>query len=126
MQNKQENYLSKNLMLKTQNTHKVKPLMLNVQKLLPNLPPLFNTTHFKWGENESSPKVKEDCTNRPHLIDIQFNNKYWQVFEGKRSKYFLYAAYLDIRNRNKFPSVRINGFIEKDKEHTQIYIFDSL
>ena len=52
---------------------------------------------------------------------VQFNNKYWQVFEGKHSKYYLYAAYLDIRSRNKFPRVRINGFIEKDQGKTKLY-----
>ena len=47
---------------------------------------------------------------------MQFNNKNWQVFRGDNSTYYLYAAYLDIRPKNKFERIRVNGIVEKDKE----------
>ena len=45
----------------------------------------------------------------------QFNNKFWQVHESNFSRFYLFGAYLDIREKNIVPSVRINGLIERDE-----------
>ena len=44
----------------------------------------------------------------PGLMDINYNNKYWQEFTTSNHTFYLYAAYLDIRKLNKEgPTVRV-------------------
>ena len=40
------------------------------------------------------------------------------MFEGNDTRFYLYGAYLDIRETNPVPSVRIVGLIETDKVYT--------
>ena len=40
------------------------------QRRLPNLPNLYNWTHFKWKKNEN-PASQNGCTKRPQIINIQ-------------------------------------------------------
>ena len=51
-----------------------------LQKYLPNLPLLYNSTHFMWrtsntttstNSNNSKKNGERRCAKRPHLIDIQ-------------------------------------------------------
>ena len=56
-----------------------------LQKILPNLPPLKNSTHFAWKSYPKKPKSLLSCTHRPKLIDI----KEGFVFEIKQ---FLFTS----------------------------------
>ena len=63
---------------------------LNLQTKLPNLPILH------WSENKDK-NVSEICWKVPNLIDLKYNNKYWQVKETSNGTFYLYAAYYDVR-----------------------------
>ena len=68
----------------------VEDFFLNLQTKLPNLPILH------WWENKDK-NVSEICWKVPNLIDLKYNNKYWQVKETSNGTFYLYAAYYDVR-----------------------------
>ena len=59
------------------------------------------------------PRSQTSCPQLPTLSDIKLNNRYWQKTTNSYGNFYLYGAYLDNRERNRFgPSVRILGMIE--------------
>ena len=42
-------------------------------------------------------KQVSDCHRVPDILDILYNNFYWQVKETKHGTLYLYSAFLDIR-----------------------------
>ena len=42
-----------------------------LEKMLQNLPILFNSTQFLWGTNATDMNAKKGCVTRPQLIDIK-------------------------------------------------------
>ena len=71
-----------------------------LQEMLPNIP------IFHWRENKDK-KVAENCWKVPNILNLHYNNKYWQVKESSNGTFYLYAAYYDVReaqikNRNQF------------------------
>ena len=42
-----------------------------------------------------------NCWKIPNLLDLHFNNKYWQVKETKNGTFYLYAAYYDVRKAQR-------------------------
>ena len=67
---------------------------INLQEMLPNLP------IFHWLANRNK-KVMRNCWKIPNLLDLHFNNKYWQVKETKNGTFYLYAAYYDVRKAQR-------------------------
>jgi len=108
---------------KLSDDEKVKKL----QPLMPNLPIVY------WQENKKKkvPKnASSTCSKFPDIYDIQFNNKYWQVFESSNGSFYLYGAYLDVRTNNRLgPTVRILGMINRlepqVKTFCQLWFSDS-
>ena len=68
----------------------VEEFFLNLQTKLPNLPILH------WWENKDK-NVSKICWKVPNIIDLKYNNKYWQVRETSNGTFHLYAAYYDDR-----------------------------
>ena len=69
--------------------------------MLPNLPIL----HW-WTNRGNKEKLKIDgkgrnCWKIPDILDLHFNNKYWQVKETKNGTFYLYAAYYDVRKAQR-------------------------
>ena len=58
--------------------------------MLPNIP------IFHWRENKDK-KVAENCWKVPNILNLHYNNKYWQVKESSNGTFYLYAAYYDVR-----------------------------
>ena len=79
----------------------VEDFFLNLQTKLPNLPILH------WWENKDK-NVSEICWKVPNLIDLKYNNKYWQVKETSNGTFYLYAAYYDVR---KFTCLGNDSFL---------------
>ena len=54
------------------------------------------------------------------MSDINFNNKYWQMFESSVMKLYLYAAYLDNRKDNPKNEtlIRITAVVYKLNENS--------
>ena len=61
-----------------------------LQEMLPNIP------IFHWRENKDK-KVAENCWKVPNILNLHYNNKYWQVKESSNGTFYLYAAYYDVR-----------------------------
>ena len=61
-----------------------------LQEMLPNLPVLH------WWANENN-NVDNKCWAVPNILDLQYNNKYWQVKDTRNGTFYLYAAYYDTR-----------------------------
>ena len=64
--------------------------------MLPNLPILH------WWRNKKKKNMR-NCWDIPNLLELQFNNKYWQVKETKNGTFYLYAAYYDVRKAQRPP-----------------------
>ena len=58
--------------------------------MLPNIP----VRH--WWEHRDK-NVAEICWKVPNIVDLKYNNKYWQVKETNEGTFYLYAAYFDVR-----------------------------
>ena len=56
------------------------------------------------------------CVKFPGIADINFNNLYWQVLYSSQATYYLYEAFLDVREKHtKGSFVRIMGMMHKNK-----------
>ena len=42
-------------------------------------------------------KVSDHCNKVPDVMDLQYDNFYWQVKETQNNKLYLYSAYFDNR-----------------------------
>ena len=62
----------------------------DLQSMLPNIP----VRH--WWEHKDE-KVADKCWKVPNIVDLKYNNKYWQVKETNEGTFYLYAAYFDVR-----------------------------
>ena len=63
-----------------------------LQKKLPNLPLLY------WEKNKDTQVSEFDrCNKVPDVMDLHYNNFYWQVKETQNNKLYLYSAYFDKR-----------------------------
>jgi len=81
----------------------------NLQIELPNLPVVY------WNQNKKKKmEVNSTCAKFPSILELNFNNKYWQVTETSNGTFLLYGAYLDTRASNRLgPTVRILGMINR-------------
>ena len=60
-----------------------------LQEKLPNVPFLY------WQKHKD--RKFSNCNKIPDLINLRYNNLYWQVKKTKFNTFFLYAAYFDTR-----------------------------
>ena len=68
------------------------PILKMLQKKLPNLPLLY------WEKNKDTLVSEFDhCNKVPDVMDLHYNNFYWQVKETQNNKFYLYSAYFDKR-----------------------------
>ena len=64
----------------------------DLQTRIPNLPVL------SWLARKSVKGSKKfGCSTYPSILDIEYSNKYWQLFRYQDSTFYLYGAYLDNR-----------------------------
>ena len=81
-------------------------VMSELEKDLPNLPALYLRDHKN--------TRKKSCGKLPALTDIHYNNHYWQEMTTSNGTFYLYGAYLDLRELNRLgPTVRILGMIDR-------------
>ena len=77
---------------------------------LPNVPILF------WREKNSTEQrgVWQSCSTFPSVLDLHYNNRYWQEAHTSQGTFFLYGAYLDKRGGNS--SIRILGMFDHPEQ----------
>jgi len=80
-----------------------------LQDKLPNLPIVY------WQANKDKKMaVNATCAKFPSIMDLKFNNQFWQVVETSNGTFHLYGAYLDVRPTNRLgPTLRILGMINR-------------
>ncbi len=67
-------------------------LTARLQARMPNLPLVY------WYENKNKQLGRNtSCAQYPGIYDIHFNNIYWQQVDTSNGTFFLYGAYLDVR-----------------------------
>jgi hypothetical protein len=67
-------------------------LTARLQARMPNLPLVY------WYENKNKQLGRNtSCAQYPGIYDIHFNNIYWQQVDTTNGTFFLYGAYLDVR-----------------------------
>jgi len=83
---------------------------IKLQAQIPNLPLVY------WFENKENRKKSKNstCAKYPSVYDIHFNNIYWQQTDTSNGTFFLYAAYMDVRAKNRMgPTIRILSMINR-------------
>jgi len=102
-----------------------KEVASKVQDSMPNLPIVY------WQANKDKKQAHNStCANFPSIVELKFNNQYWQVTETSNGTFHLYGAYMDVRASNRLgPTVRILGMIDrlepKVKTFCQLWFSDS-
>ncbi|MPC36044.1 hypothetical protein E2C01_029489 [Portunus trituberculatus] len=65
---------------------------------------------------EKRPYLPSKCGKYPALVDLSFNNFYWQVLRSSDGTFYLYSAFFDNRTLTEpGPSVRILGMADRIK-----------
>ena len=103
---------SKQLFLSLQNdvdseeTLRAESLFSWLELKLPNVPVLF------WSERDAA--VRQQCGEFPSVLDLHYNNRYWQEVHTSQGTFFLYGAYLDKRGGNIL--IRILGMFDHPEQ----------
>ena len=92
-------------------------LAQTIQKGVPNVPLAY------WVKEKSKISSKNHtCAVYPSVLDIKFNNDYWQTVRTSNGTFYLYGAYYDDRANNKLgPTVRILGMIDRIEPTVKSY-----
>lgn len=90
-----------------------------VEKSIPSLPLDFWARQTMIGKSPPS----SDCAVLPSILDIEYNNDYWQTQRTSNGTFQLFGAYLD--NRKTLPNgdqfVRILGMIDRKEMADQMF-----
>ena len=103
----------------------------DIEGMVPNLPMVFwqtyNSIEVEDKNNNNSQQMRE-CGEMPNILDIHYNNNYWQQMESGGGTFLLYSAFLDTRRSCSFcPMVRVLGMVNRVKPSTtfcQLWIED--
>ncbi|ENN71839.1 hypothetical protein YQE_11458, partial [Dendroctonus ponderosae] len=84
-------------------------LINDIQNRLPNLPIVY------WNLHKNQPMgMNRTCARFPSILDIEFNNNYWQTLHTSNGTFHFFGAYLDKRKNNRLgPTVRVLGMIDR-------------
>ena len=89
-----------------------------IESQMPNLPLSY------WQDNARGQgmALNRSCAKMPNLLNLRYNNLYWQEGVTSDITLYLYGAYLDIRARNpEGPNVRLLGMMDKLRPKVEIY-----
>ena len=65
-------------------------ILEDLQNRLPNLPVLSSLSV----KNMDSEEFASKCSIYPDILDIEYSNKYWQMFRSENAIFYLYSAIL--------------------------------
>ena len=86
-----------------------------IEAQMPNLP-LTHWRHLNEGRGMS---LNQSCAKMPDLLNLHYNNLYWQEVVTSTLTLYLYGAYLDTRTKNT--SVRLLGMLDKLRPKVDIF-----
>ena len=85
---------------------------------MPNLP----LSYWQDKAQGQGMALNRSCAKMPDLLNLRYNNLYWQEVVTSAITLYLYGAYLDIRARNpEGPSVRLLGMFDKLRPKGKIF-----
>ena len=86
-----------------------------------NIPIQYYNSTFSY-RMVSSEEERRSCHKFPSLQDLKFNNLYWQVHDSGTVTFYLYGAYLDLRQYKTNGSfVRILGMVDGQRNHDESF-----
>ena len=65
-------------------------ILEDLQNRLPNLPVLSSLSV----KNMAGEDLASKCSIYPDILDIEYSNKYWQMFRSENAIFYLYSAIL--------------------------------
>ena len=68
-----------------------------IESQVPNLP----LSYWQDNANGKGMALNGSCAKMPNLLNLRYNNLYWQEVVTSNITLYLYGAYLDIRARNR-------------------------
>lgn len=98
--------------------HTEDDIIYQIQKILPNLP----ISYWNRIKNKAVHPKNETCAKFPSVLDLEFNNLYWQTLHSSNGTFHLYGAYYDVRKLSRIgPAVRILGMIDRIEPTIKTY-----
>ena len=89
-----------------------------IQSLLPSLP----LSYWQKVNQGAGMALNRSCAKMPDLLNLRYNNLYWQELVTSTLTLYLYGAYLDIRTRNlEGPNVRLLGMMNKLRPKVKMF-----
>ncbi|XP_049779911.1 uncharacterized protein LOC126176783 [Schistocerca cancellata] len=66
-------------------------------------------------------QLNKTCAKFPSVLELDFNNLYWQRTVTSNGTVYLFSAYVDVRKQNKqAPTVRLIGMIDRIEPKTKL------
>ena len=95
-------------------------LAMRLESEVANLPLSF------WQENIAKWHklgLNQSCARMPNLLDLRYNNIYWQQVLTTNGTLYLYGAYLDLRDGDtpRGPKVRLLGMMNRLRPKVELY-----
>ena len=78
----------------------IPPVLEDLQNRLPNLPVL------SWLEMRNK---ASECSTYPDILDIEYSNKYWQLYRSENAMFYLYSAILGKYNIYTYISLYLSN-----------------
>ena len=95
-------------------------LAKSLESQAPSLPVAFWQENMaKWDEFG----LNRRCARMPNLLDLHYNNLYWQQVLTSNGTLYLYGAYLDVRDGDTLrgPKVRLLGMMNRLRPNVKLY-----
>ena len=82
----------------------IPPILEDLQNRLPNLP-VFSWLRMKNMDNKDSADDSR-CSIYPDIMNIEYSNKYWQIFKSENATFYLYSAILGIKTNKNISNIK--------------------
>ncbi|CAG5104374.1 Protein of unknown function [Cotesia congregata] len=121
---------NKKLLLDERPPRSEQELINEMENQFPSLPVVSwykrsttTTTTSTTEQTGNDTKTNKLCVPRyPNILELEFNNKYWQTLKSSNGTFQLFGAYYDIRKLSKIgPAVRIVGMIDRIEPKIKTY-----
>ena len=80
-----------------------------IEENSPNLPYSF------WLKQQKVSSRRVKCGKIPNIYSINWSGEMWQVFTGKRTKMYIYSAYIDDRSKDG-PKARVIALLKQVRQ----------
>ena len=57
-------------------------------------------------DNKDSADDSSRCSIYPDIMNIEYSNKYWQIFKSENATFYLYSAILGIKTNKNISNIK--------------------